>query len=135
VETDRSIIRRKRDEFLRNVKENWILLWNEIYNDKFRGEGVAVRDYPLLLTERGSVIFANRDAKVPILSEILNFWTAEGCVYAPDPKVGGWGKFIRTYLVKRSEKSTSAKPKNSSKKDPGIGRQLKKGGRGWLHIE
>ncbi|MEM3550316.1 MAG: hypothetical protein QXN87_05335 [Candidatus Bathyarchaeia archaeon] len=135
METDRSIIRKKSDEFLRSVKEDWKLLWREKYDDKFRGEGVAVRDYPLLFVERGAVIFANRDAKIPILSEILNSWTDEGCIYAPDPRNGGWGKFVRTYLAKSHKKSTEIEPKNSSKKNPSRGRQLKKGGRGWLHIE
>jgi hypothetical protein len=122
----------KRDEFRRRLKEEWRLLWKERFDDRVRAEGVAVRDYPLLSTDRGIVIFASRDAKVPSFSEIAEFWASQGCIYAPDPAVGGWGKFIRTELGKlrhsRAKMFNEGQPTRSGEKQ-----QLKKGGRGWLH--
>lgn len=124
--------RSMRDEFLKKVREQWRLLWRERFDDRFRGEGVAVRDYPLVFMDRGFVVFASRDAKVPSFSEILEYWAFEGLVYAPDPAVGGWGKFVRTHILRRSRRRKNeklAKPLKGKKQ------QLKKGGRGWLHIE
>ena len=124
--------RARRDEFLRRLKEEWRLMWRERFDDRVRAEGVAVRDYPLVLMDRGCVIFASRDAKAPSFSEVVDFWASQGLVYAPDPAVGGWGKFIRNFIIRRSERRRimeSTKPSNGSCKK----QQLKKGGRGWLH--
>jgi len=124
----------RRDEFLRRLKEEWRLLWRERFDDRVRAEGIAVRDYLLLFMDRGFVIFASRNAKAPSFSEIVDFWASQGCVYAPDPAVGGWSKFVRTFIIRRSERRRiveSAKPLNGSCKK----QQLKKGGRGWLHKE
>ncbi len=130
----KNIERERRDEFLRRLKEEWRLLWRERFDDRVRAEGVAVRDYPLLFMDRGFVIFASRDARAPSFSEIVDFWASQGCIYAPDPAVGGWGKFVRTFIIRRSERRRiveSAKTLNGNCKK----QQLKKGGRGWLHIE
>ncbi|MBS7636759.1 hypothetical protein KEJ37_05435, partial [Candidatus Bathyarchaeota archaeon] len=78
----------------------WASLWKERFDDRVRAEGVSVRDYPLLFMKRGYVIFATRDAKAPSFSEIVDFWASKGYVYAPHPAVGGWGKFIKTWLKK-----------------------------------
>jgi hypothetical protein len=124
----------KREEFLRKLKEEWAFLWMERFDDRVRAEGVAVRDYPLLFMDKGFVIFATRDAKAPSFSEVVEFWASQGCVYAPDPTVGGWGKFIKTELRKlghsRAKKFNDSNPRHKDEKQ-----QLKKGGRGWLHIE
>lgn len=120
-------------EFGRKLKEEWTLLWRERFDDRVRAEGVAVRDYPLLFMDRGLVIFASRNANVPSFSEIIQFWTSQGVAYCPSPTVGGWGKFIRTELRKvthlRAAKFARDQPKSKSVKQ-----QLKKGGRGWLHL-
>jgi len=124
----------RRDEFQRRLKDEWRLLWRERFDDRVRAEGVAVRDYPLVFMDRGFVIFASRDAKAPSFSEIVEFWASQGFVYAPDPAVGGWGRFIRTEFRKlghsRAEMFNECQPKRKDEKQ-----QLKKGGRGWLHIE
>jgi hypothetical protein len=127
----------KRHEFLLKVKEEWRLMWRERFDDRIRAEGVAIRDYPLVSTDRGFVtrglvVFASRDAETPSFSEIVDFWASQGLVYAPDPAVGGWGKFVRNFIIRRSERRRileSAKPLNGSCKK----QQLKKNGRGWLH--
>ena len=115
------------DTFLQRLKEEWKLLWMERFDDKVRAEGVAARDYPLVLVERGCVVFAVRDAKVPSFSDIVDHWATQGKVYAPDPSSGGWGKFIRKH-VKRATPSadTSFKEKQTSRQR----QQSKKGGRG-----
>ena len=123
-----------RDEFMRKLKEEWSLMWTERFDDKVRAEGVAFRDYDLLFMDRGLVIFASRDARVTSFSEILEFWSRQGMVYSPNPSVGGWGKFIRTELKRHNHSFTkmhkNAKPNRKSEKQ-----QLKKGGKGWLHIK
>jgi len=123
----------KRDEFRRRLKEEWRLLWRERFDDRVRAEGVAIRDYPLVFMDRGFVIFASRDAKAPCFSEVVEFWASQGLVYASDPNVGGWGKFVRTELKKvvhsRARMFGDGKPPRKGEKQ-----QLKKGGRGWLHI-
>jgi len=124
----------KRDEFRRRLKEEWELLWRERFDDRIRAEGVAVRDYPLLFMDRGFIIFASRDAKAPSFSEVAEFWASQGYVYAPDPNIGGWGRFIRTEL--RSVLHSRAKMFNRGQlKRKGGEQHLKKGGRGWLHIK
>jgi len=86
------------EEFRKKLKEDWGLMWTERFDDRVRAEGIVVRDYPLLFMDRGFVIFASRDVKMPSFSEIVEFWASQGSVYAPEPAFGGWGKFIRTEL-------------------------------------
>lgn len=122
-------------EFRREVKEEWRRLWRERIDDKFRAEGIAVRDYHLLFLNRGTVIFASRDAKIPGLREILETWAPDDLPNAvpPDPDVGGWGKFIKTKLRKHGKrrKRRVDRPEPSKKREK---QQLKKGGHGWLHM-
>ncbi|MEM2281739.1 MAG: hypothetical protein QXZ68_07135 [Candidatus Bathyarchaeia archaeon] len=125
--------REGRDEFLRKLKEEWRLMWRERFDDKLRAEGVAVRDYPLLLMDRGFIIFASRDAKTPTFSEIKEFWASQGLAYSPDPAVGGWRKFIKTFVLSQ-QGSRRGKRAQQYVEEKGKKQQLKKGGRGWLHI-
>jgi hypothetical protein len=120
-------------EFRLKLKEEWALLWKERFDDRVKAEGVAIRDYPLLFTDRGCVIFASRNARVPNFSEIMGSWISKSVDNSPDPSVGGWGKFIRTELRKvthsRAEKFEQGRSQNKRVKS-----QLKKHGRGWLHL-
>lgn len=122
--------RTERDEFRRRLKDEWKLLWRERYDDKLRAEGVAVKDYPLLLMERGYVVFASRQTKTPSFSDVVEYWALKGNVYSPNPNVGGWGKFVRTHISSRKENYDKMKksPEKTEKKQ-----QLRKNGRGWLH--
>ncbi len=124
----------KQEEFRRKLRQEWELLWKERFDDKFRAEGIAARDYPLLFTERGYVIFASKDAKTPSFCDIRDFWASQGLVYSPDPAVGGWGKFIRKELGKATRSRRAAFEADQSKGKSGM-QQLKKGGRGWLHTK
>lgn len=123
-------------EFRGRLKEEWKSLWRERIDDKFRGEGIANRDYDVLFLDRGTVIFASRDAKIPSFREVLEMWAPQDLPYAvsPDPRVGGWGRFIRTALRKTGEsrkRRFDYRERPSKRKK----RQLKKGGWGWLHAE
>ena len=118
------------------LKEEWKRLWRERIDDKLRAEGIANRDYDMLFLDKGTVVFASRDAKIPSFPEILEMWAPPSMPYAvpPDPRVGGWRKFIRAELRKviesRKRRFDYRQRPNKSKSQP-----LKKGGRGWLHIK
>ena len=122
-------------EFLRSLKEEWKSLWRERIDDKVRAEGIANRDYDMLFLDRGTIIFASRDAKLPSFREILETWVPPSMmnIVPPDPSVGGWRKFIRTELKKvigrRKRRFDHREGANERRSQ-----QLKKGGRGWLHV-
>ena len=122
-------------EFRRIMKEEWKRLWRERIDDKVKAEGIANRDYDMLFLDKGTVIFASRDAKIPGFREILEMWAPPDVHYAvpPDPKVGGWRKFIKTELRKVID-SRKRRFDYRQRPDKCKGQQLKKGGRGWLHI-
>ncbi len=125
--------RAERDEFRMKIKIEWNNMWTERFDDKIRAEGIVVKEYPLLLVDRGLVIFANRDAKPPSFAEIVAYWASKGSVYCPEPSVGGWGKFARSAFEKKGRPRTRAMRDRDQKRSDEK-RQLKKGGRGWLHV-
>ncbi len=122
--------RAERDEFRRKLKDEWKLLWRERFDDKLRAEGVAVRDYPLLLMGRGYVVFASRQTKTPNFSDVVEYWALKGNVYSPSPNVGGWNKFVRTHINSRKDAYRNTQ-KVSARAEKN--QQLRKNGRGWLH--
>ena len=116
------------------VKEEWRLLWLRHIDDKVRSEGMADQSFSLLAVERGTVIAATRDFKPLNLKEILRSYNVQNVerVIGPHPSDGGWTKFAKTVLNKqtraqkfRAESRLERRRKNA---------QLKKGGRGWLHL-
>lgn len=124
--------RAERDEFHSKLKEEWKLMWKERFDDRIKGEGIVTRDHPLIFMDRGSVIFASRDAKTPTFSEIVELWAAQGSIYAPQPAVGGWGKFIRTHLRRASHsraRNLASNPFNLK-----ANQCKRKRAKGWLHI-
>jgi hypothetical protein len=122
------------EQFRQSLKEQWALMWRERFDDRFRAEGIAVHDYPFLFVDRGFVLCASKEAKAPDFSEILGFWASKGRLRVVDPAVGGWGKFIRTHIRKVEYQRARVSGGHGSK-SPEKRRQLKKGGRGWLHTE
>ena len=52
--------REKKDAFYKELKREWARLWLERFDDKFRAESVAVKDYPLILVERGLCDFCKQ---------------------------------------------------------------------------
>ncbi len=124
--------RTERDDFHLKVKEEWRSMWRERYDDRIKAEGIAIKDYSLLFMERGYVVFASREAKLPNLSEIMDYWASEGKIYAPNPSEGGWGKFVQTHL-RRDTHSRARTFRGQVAEEKKVKSQLKKGGRGWLH--
>jgi hypothetical protein len=121
-------------QLVEELKTQWRTLWRDLIHDKVRAEGIANRDYSLLLVERGTVITASRDYKPLDFYEILKQHGVRNAdnVVPPNPSVGGWGRFIRSVLRKQRfiRRERPAPPKLSRKK----ALQQRKGGRGWLHI-
>ncbi len=122
----------EKKEFRENLKSQWKAMWLQRIDDRVRAEGIADKDYSSLFVERGTVIVATRKFKPPDFFEILQ---QHGLLsldnpLPPSPFVGGWRKFIRTFLKKRQKRSLMQRPSKPSRKK---GQQLKKGGRGWLH--
>ena len=122
-------------QFLEELKREWSVLWRDRIDDRVRAEGIADRDYSMLFVERGTVIIATRDYKPPDFVEILQQHNLVNVdVLVPQSSsVGGWGKFIRSVLSKQKRFTGRRRPapseSNHKKKQ-----QLKKGGRGWLHL-
>ena len=108
-------------------------MWRERFDDRVRAEGISTKDYSLIFMGRGDVVFASRQAKLPNLSEVMDYWASEGKIYAPSPSEGGWGRFIRTY-VQRDAHSRARKFREQVVEEKKAGSQLKKCGRGWLHL-
>jgi len=122
-------------EFIEMLKKEWKALWRERIDDRVRAEAIASRDYSALFVERGTVIFATRKFKLLSLREILQM---HGVLDAdrfvpPNPSFGGWGKFIRTVIANQqpSKRRKRAQQYVEGEREK---QQLKKGGRGWLHL-
>jgi hypothetical protein len=121
-------------DIIEELKLHWKNLWSQRIDDKVRAEGIADRDFSMLFVEKGTVIFATRDFKILSLREIvaLHHIADVDRVIPPSPRVGGWGKFIKTAIVgqKRPGRVKRVMPDFGKEKQR---QQLKKGGRGWLH--
>jgi hypothetical protein len=89
----------------------------------------------MLFVEKGTVIFATRKFKMLSFREILDLHGIGNVerFIPPSPSVGGWGKFIRTMIVGQKP-SRRVKRAQQFVKDEKKRQQLKKGGRGWLHL-
>ena len=123
-------------EFVDGVKAQWKMLWRERIDDKIRAEGIANRDYSKLFVEQGLVVVATRDYKPPDFFEILQRHMSPEMISAvvpPHPSVGGWRRFIKSFISKPKQFTRRGRPIPSEVKRKGK-QQLKKGGRGWLHF-
>jgi len=124
----------KSNKRIQEFKKEWKTLWRDRIDDKIRAEGIADKDYSLLHVNRGTVIIATRKYKPLDFNEILQQYMSQGvsCDVLSNPAQGGWGKFIRTTLNKkpqtRKKRTAPLQPKQDKNQ------QLKKGGRGWLHV-
>jgi hypothetical protein len=110
-------------------------LWRERIDDHVRAEGVANEDYSELFVERGTVILATRNFKLMDFKDVLE---RHGIVdfhrHVPaDPRVGGWGKFVRTAIAGQVS-ARRVKRAAAYVDEPRQRQHLKKGGRGWLHL-
>jgi hypothetical protein len=121
-------------EMVEELRMQWKRLWQERVDDKVRAEGVATADYCDLFVEKGTIIQATRNFKTLNFKEILEQHQIENVdrFLPPDPKIGGWNKFIKTNVTnqqpRRQKRGYFYRDEDKSKKQ-----QSKKGGRGWLH--
>jgi hypothetical protein len=122
-------------QFMDEFKSQWKCMWRNRLDDRVRAEGVADRDYSLLSVDRGTVIIATRKFKLLDFREILQQRDLSnvGQILPLDPSVGGWGKFVRTNLVVQNPRRRRGQA--LLEPDRSVNQQLKKGGRGWLHIK
>jgi hypothetical protein len=124
------------EEFSKELREQWKILWRERIDDKVRAEGIANRDYSVLFVEKGTVIFATRDFKPLSFREVLEQHKIVGVdrIIPPSAYVGGWGKFIRTSITSQNRHRRIGQTRRylDDKKQR---QHLKKGERGWLHYE
>ncbi|MEM2130487.1 MAG: hypothetical protein QXZ70_07815 [Candidatus Bathyarchaeia archaeon] len=124
-------------ELVEALKIEWKRLWSERVDDKVRAEGIATADYRYLFVERGLIVHATKDFKALSFREILEqhqIADAERYI-SPPPQIGGWTKFIKTAITcqqhrQRREKRAKFYREEEQKQK----QQLKKGGRGWLHL-
>jgi len=115
------------------IRGQWKRMWRERIDDRVRAEGVACESYDKLFVERGTVVVATRDFKVLSLKDILELHkVADADRLVPlNPNVGGWGKFVRTHISSGKRVSVRVREFKVDEKKP---QQLRKGGRGWLHV-
>lgn len=116
------------------LKLEWKRLWSERLDDKVRAEGIANETYSSLFIEKGTVVFATRNFKLLTFKGILE---EHGIMEAhrfvsPNPQVGGWGKFVKNEVLPRT--TGGRRRAQSFVVEEKKAQQLKKGGRGWLHL-
>jgi hypothetical protein len=117
-------------ELRRGLKADWAELWRDKRDDEVRAEGFSVRDFERLYVERGEVVVATRDFKPLSFGEILERHLGSDYAgrVAPDPGVGGWEKFARTFFPSKRVK----RERPGVKVDPS--QPQRKGGVGWLNM-
>jgi len=121
-------------EFVEELKVEWKRLWSERFDDKIRAEGIALNDYGQLFIDKGTIIHATRDFKAFNFKEILeehDILNVDRYI-PPNPHVGGWAKFVKTNITNPKSKSKSSPQLPFKEKKEK--QQLKKNGRGWLHV-
>jgi len=114
------------------IKQEWKTLWAQKIEDRWIAEDIADREYAVLFMNQGDIIWATRDFKPLQFYGILErHEKAIGKRIRPiDPKVGGWGKFVREEIRKSRQKEKAEFEESPKPRSRG---PIKKGGRGWLH--
>lgn len=123
-------------ERVEELRVEWKRLWKERLDDQVRAESVAKEDYSSLFVQRGTVILATRNFKLLTFKEVLEEHGI-GEVHrfvSPNPRVGGWGKFIKKQVLPFRSSDGRYKSGRCFIEEEKKPQQLKKGGRGWLHI-
>jgi hypothetical protein len=126
--------RREWHGLVEDLRTQWKTMWRDRIDDKLRAEGIADKEYSPLFVECGTVIAATRKCKPPDFVEILEKHRTNDIdnPLPPHPSVGGWRKFARTVLNKKTRcaergRTVPSRPRRDA------GQQRKKGGKGWLH--
>lgn len=129
--------------FIEELRRQWKLLWRERIDDKVRAEGISSKDFELLFVDRGTVIIATRRYKqlefTAILEQYETPYEVKVKEATPSPHIGGWRKFGRQVAAAGGKagrrRQRRMQPVNEVKDFEKRGLQLKKGGRGWLHLK
>ncbi len=121
-------------EIVDEIKIEWKKLWHERLDDKVRAEGIAIKDYSQLFIDKGTIIHATRDFKALSFRDILKEHeiTNTERYIPPDPHIGGWTKFVKDNIS--SKRAPRINRADFYQKEKSEKQQLKKGGRGWLHV-
>jgi hypothetical protein len=121
-------------EMVEELRMRWKAMWQERVDDKLRAEGVATADYCDLFVEKGTILHATRDFKALNFKEILEqYQVSDVDRFVPaDPQVGGWRKFVKVNITNQPSRKRRQMVLNYD--DRKVRQQLKKGGRGWLHL-
>ena len=85
-------------EMVEELRVQWKRLWQDRVDDKLRAEGIATADFCDLFVEKGTIIHATRDFKALNFKDILEQHHVENPdrYISPNPKIGGWTKFVKT---------------------------------------
>ena len=112
------------------IRDQWRRMWRERIDDRVRAEGIAGQDFDKLFVERGTVVLATRNFRFLTLNGILEQHRIVNVdrFGQVDPQAGGWRRFGRANAYRR----LNDVPKPRAEVD--YSGQLKKGGRGWLHL-
>ncbi|MEM3378413.1 MAG: hypothetical protein QXV09_06405 [Candidatus Bathyarchaeia archaeon] len=123
-------------ELVETLKIEWKKLWSERLDDKVRAEGIATADYRYLFVERGLIIHATKDYKALSFREILEQYQIANFDrhIPPPPQIGGWTKFIKTHITSQQQRQRVKRAQLYREEAQKPKQQLKKGGRGWLHL-
>lgn len=118
------------------LKVEWKRLWRERLDDRVRAECIANEDYSSLFVERGTVIYATRNFKLLSFQSILEERGISDAYrfVSPSPEVGGWGKFIKNSVQRGRSTGRGHVPTRYFVQEEKKPQQLRKGGRGWLHL-
>ena len=122
-----------KNELVENLIAQWKTLWREKIDDPIKAEKIANNTYSSLYIEKGTIIQASRNYKIPSFKEIVRLNKIEnGERYIPpNPNIGGWTKFTKKYITSQKTNKKNPNPliqKNRDKKN-----LQKQSGRGWIH--
>ena len=120
-------------DLVEELKGEWKKLWRDRIDDKDRAEGIANDEYSSLFIDRGTIIHATRDFRVLNFKDILEEYKIEKAerYLSPDPRIGGWTKFVKDHQTRSKLEHIQQQRIVIERKEK---KQLKKCGRGWLHI-
>lgn len=96
-------------------------MWYQRIDDRERAESIARRDYELLFIERGTVISATRDYKIQSLEEIIEELERQlktKIERAPDPRTGGWGKFVKDHIKSQPKHREKRRVRKNHRTNP-----------------
>jgi len=120
---------------IQELKKQWNQMWRERVDDRFKGEGIAAKNYEKLFIERGLVVIATRDFKPLSFSDVVRKHVPqidEQRLIQPNIHMGGWGKFARDFLPRHGSRTISRK-RQTEREMENKSVPPKKKGRGWLH--